>query len=145
MYIMNKGIPCLFIYKKFLNFNNDIILDQGIEWWSWSYGSWIYSYLCNQCLSPRTLWVPILLMMRCTRYIMWQSLSMTCGRSVRVLRFPPPIKLTTWYNWNFVESGVKHHNPNPFWVKLEAHIHTRSQRGGIQRVCMTLPLKHKDF
>jgi len=19
---------------------------------SWSYGSWIYNYLCNQCLSP---------------------------------------------------------------------------------------------
>ena len=23
---------------------------------SWSYGSWIYNYLCNQCLSPITLW-----------------------------------------------------------------------------------------
>jgi hypothetical protein len=23
---------------------------------SWSYGSWIYNYLCNQCLSPLTLW-----------------------------------------------------------------------------------------
>jgi len=20
--------------------------------WSWFYGSWIYSYLCNQCISP---------------------------------------------------------------------------------------------
>jgi len=20
--------------------------------WSWSYGSWFYNYLCNQCLSP---------------------------------------------------------------------------------------------
>ena len=29
--------------------------------WSWSYGSWIYNYLCNQCLSPLTLWVKILL------------------------------------------------------------------------------------
>ena len=27
--------------------------------WSWSYGSWIYSYLCNQGLSPLTLWVRI--------------------------------------------------------------------------------------
>ena len=26
---------------------------------SWSYGSWIYNYLCNQCLSPLTLWVQI--------------------------------------------------------------------------------------
>jgi hypothetical protein len=25
--------------------------------WPWSYGSWINNYICNQCLSPRTLWV----------------------------------------------------------------------------------------
>jgi hypothetical protein len=25
----------------------------------WSYGSWIYNYQCNQCLSPLTLWVQI--------------------------------------------------------------------------------------
>ena len=25
--------------------------------WSWSYGGWVYNYLCNQCLSPLTLWV----------------------------------------------------------------------------------------
>ena len=28
---------------------------------SWSYGSWIYNYICNQCLSPLTLWNRILL------------------------------------------------------------------------------------
>jgi len=40
--------------------------------WSWSYGNWIYNYLCDQCLSPLTLWVWIQLMVRCTRYnIMW--------------------------------------------------------------------------
>ena len=36
-----------------------------------------------------------------------------CG-FLRVLRFPPPIKLTAMiymWNWNIVESGVKHHNP----------------------------------
>jgi len=27
--------------------------------WSRSYGSWIYNSLCNQCLSPLTLWVLI--------------------------------------------------------------------------------------
>jgi hypothetical protein len=27
--------------------------------WSWSYGSSIYNYLCNQCLSPIMLWVRI--------------------------------------------------------------------------------------
>ena len=25
--------------------------------WSWSYGSWIYNSLCNQCRSPLKLWV----------------------------------------------------------------------------------------
>jgi hypothetical protein len=50
--------------------------------WSWSYGSWIYNYLCNPCLSPLMLWVRIPLMARCTRYnIMWWSLSVTWDRS----------------------------------------------------------------
>jgi len=34
------------------------------------------------------------------------------------LWFPPPIKLThNRYNWNIVESGIKHHNSNPktYW------------------------------
>jgi hypothetical protein len=51
--------------------------------WSWSYGSWIYNYLCNQCISPLKLWVWIPHMVRCTRCnIMWWSLSVTCGKSV---------------------------------------------------------------
>jgi len=29
--------------------------------WLWSYCSWIYNYLCNQCLSPLTMWVQITL------------------------------------------------------------------------------------
>jgi len=34
---------------------------------SWSYGSWIFNYLCNQYLLLLTLWVRIPLMARCTR------------------------------------------------------------------------------
>ena len=34
--------------------------------WPWSYGSWIYNYLCNQCLSPLMLWVRILIRAKCT-------------------------------------------------------------------------------
>jgi hypothetical protein len=30
------------------------------------YGSWIYNYLCNQCLSPLMLWVRISIRARCT-------------------------------------------------------------------------------
>ena len=73
----------------------------------WSYGSWIYNYLCNQCLSPLKLWV---------RYnIMWSSLSVTCDRSMVFSGYSS--FLHQWnrlprYNWNIVESGAKHHNPN---------------------------------
>ena len=34
--------------------------------WPWSYGSWIYNYLWNQCLSPLMLWVWISIRARCT-------------------------------------------------------------------------------
>jgi len=35
---------------------------------SWSYGSWIYNYLYNLCLSPLKLWVRTPFIARCTRY-----------------------------------------------------------------------------
>ena len=51
----------------------------GWSWLCW-YGSWIFNYLCYQCLSPLKLWVQIL---RCTRCnFLWWSLSLTCGRLV---------------------------------------------------------------
>ena len=34
--------------------------------WPWSYGSWIYNYLCNQCLSPLKVWIQISIRARCT-------------------------------------------------------------------------------
>ena len=34
--------------------------------WPWSYGSWIYNYLCNQCRPPPILWVRISIKARCT-------------------------------------------------------------------------------
>ena len=43
--IMSK--LCLYIFKELL--------------WLYSYGSWIYNYLCNQYLSPLKLWVRILI------------------------------------------------------------------------------------
>ena len=60
--------------------HNIFLLDKGLSW-SWSYYSWICNYLCNQCLSPLTLWVWTPFMARCTQYnIMWYSLSVTCDR-----------------------------------------------------------------
>ena len=54
------------------------------------------------------------------------DLRQTCN-FLRVLRFPPPIKLTTTIYWNIVESDVKHHQTNkqasninitPLWYYL---------------------------
>ena len=43
------------ICDRLINWHSYIYL-KGLSW-SWSYGSWIYNYLCYQCLSPLTLWV----------------------------------------------------------------------------------------
>jgi hypothetical protein len=63
-------------------------LFKTLSWpsWPWSYGSWIYNYLCNQCLSP-LMWIQILLR-RCDLP--------QVGGFIRVLQFPPvsPIKKT---------------------------------------------------
>jgi hypothetical protein len=34
--------------------------------WAWSYGSWIYNYPWNQCISPLMLWVQISIRVRCS-------------------------------------------------------------------------------
>ena len=61
--------------------SSNIILERGPSW-SWLYGSWVYKYLCTPCLSPPSLWVWTLFVVRCTRYnIMWSSLSMICNRT----------------------------------------------------------------
>jgi hypothetical protein len=52
--------------------------------WPWSYGNWIYNFLCNQCLSPVMLHY-VIKFVNDLRQV---------GGSLRVLRFPPPIKLT---------------------------------------------------
>ena len=31
----------------------------SLSLWPWSHSSWIYNYLCNQCLSPLMFWVRI--------------------------------------------------------------------------------------
>jgi hypothetical protein len=56
--------------------------------WSLSYGSWIYSYLCNQVSITTNIVSSNPAQERCTRYnIMWESLSVTCGRSVVFSRY----------------------------------------------------------
>jgi hypothetical protein len=47
------------------------ICEEPLCWWS--HVSWIYNYLCNQCLLPLTLWVQILFMAqwisKCSSYL----------------------------------------------------------------------------
>ena len=90
--------------------------------WSWLYSSLIYNYLCNQCLSSLILWVLTPFMVRCTRYsIMWYSLSVTCDRLVVFSRYSSFLHQQNrwpWYNWNIVESGIKHLKPKPSFFFL---------------------------
>ena len=67
VHLSELSLKCQFIMRKWLYL---LINQRYIEsiWlkgtsWPWSYGTWIYYYLCNQCLSPLMLWVRIT---RCT-------------------------------------------------------------------------------
>ena len=73
----NTKITLALFLLKFCHFfhistpyqNSVLIKKPSCSWW---YGSWIYNYLFNQCLSPLTLWVWTPFMGRCTWYnIMW--------------------------------------------------------------------------
>ena len=57
-------------------------------------------------------WRGVLNTTLCDKACQW----LTTGRWFsRVLRFPPLIKPPR-YNWNIVESGVKHHKPKPYHI-----------------------------
>ena len=46
--------------RRYTYYNNSLLIPFIISWGPscpWLYGSWIYNYLCNQCLSPLMLWV----------------------------------------------------------------------------------------
>ena len=82
--------------------------------WPWSYGSCIY--LCNPCLSPQKLYVRTPFMARCIRYIIWCSLPVTFDSSVVLSGYSDYHH--PWYNWNIVESRVKHYKPNQSDISL---------------------------
>ena len=87
--------------------------------WSWSYDSWIYNYLCNQCLSPLKLWVrtPLRRGVLNKHYVIkFVSDLRQVGSFFRVLRFPPPINWPPRYNWNMLKVALNTiHLPN--WLK----------------------------
>ena len=83
--------------------------------WSSSCGSWIYNYLCNQCLSLLMLWVWISIRARCTALCDEVCQWLTTGRWFSL---GTPVSSTNKtkhqgiLNWNIVENGVKHHTTN---------------------------------
>jgi len=74
--------------------------------WPWSYGSWIYNYLCNQYISPLTLWVRIQLRRYMIKFV--RDLRQV-GDFSGYSRFPHQKNWPPRYKWNIVESGVKNH------------------------------------
>jgi hypothetical protein len=75
-----------FYFRKHFDVYQTDLTDQGIKFmlflpsviplwglsWLWSYGSWIYNYLWNHCISPLKLLVQTLFMAMYTQYhIMW--------------------------------------------------------------------------
>ena len=86
----------LYKYWKWMSYNMN---DEGLKlmWSSWSYCSWIYNYVWNQYLSPLKLWVRINIIARytvldtifCDKVCQWLVTGF-----LRILWFPPPIKLT---------------------------------------------------
>ena len=91
--------------------------------WSWLYGSWIYNYLCNQCLSPLvvssnpvhgdgrgvldTTVCDNVCQWLATWTVRWFCLG-TLVSSINKTYIVPPRYM---YNWNIVESGIKHQKP----------------------------------
>ena len=105
-------------YSIFLQLVSQLLKNYRGSYWLWSYGGWIYNYLCNQCLSQLTLWVRtalrrgVLNTTFCDKVCQWLAAGWRSGYSGF---------LHQWYwpprdNWCVVESGVKHNNPIP--IKL---------------------------
>ena len=82
--------------------------------WLWSYSSWIYNYLCKRCNWSCQFKFHSREVYSIQHYVIkFVSHVRQVGGFLRVLWFPPLIKLSPRYNWNIVESDVKHHNHNP--------------------------------
>ena len=114
---MLSWLDCTLVTQEYVQqFNlmspEDIIL--GVGSCSWSYGSWIYKFPCNQCLSQLTLWVRVAHgeVYSVQHYvIMCVNDLRQVGGFLRVFRFHHQQNWSPWYIWNIVEGGVKHPNP----------------------------------
>ena len=62
-----SGILCFsfYFFDLSIRFWTELFRQCERPSWLWSYASWIYNYLCNQCLSPLMLWFRISIRARC--------------------------------------------------------------------------------
>ena len=111
--------------------SDSLSFDKG-QSWSWSDGSWIYNYLCNQCLSSLMLWfrIPLRRGVRdttiCDKVSQWLAICRWFSPSTPV---SSTNKTDRHDNWNIVETGVKHHNYPPlFWQLWSPWYKTNHQR-----------------
>ena len=100
--------------------------------WTLSYGSWIYNYLCNRCLSPLILWVRSR-SERCVQHYVIKFVG-NLGELGRWFSPSTPVSSTNktdlhGYNWNIIESGVKHHKTksNLFSQAHLSSVHLRNE------------------
>jgi hypothetical protein len=92
--------------------------DRRESLWLFSYGSLIYNYLGNQCISPLKLSVRIPLMVRCTRNnLMYDKVCqwLATGRWFSPVSSANKTEAKTKYSRNIVKSGAKHHKPTINW------------------------------
>jgi hypothetical protein len=73
--------------------------------WSWLYGSWIYNYLCNQCLTPITLWVRITLRWGVQHYVINLSVVFS-GSSGNTNKKWAHLYIMWSKRWHFNEWGL---------------------------------------
>jgi hypothetical protein len=104
--------------------------------WLWSYGSWIYNYPCNLCLSPLMLWVRILLRERCTTLCdkvcqFWPNILALIGFMVFNATFNniSVISLRSALSLEEIEvPGKKHRPAASHWQTVQHKCHTSRNR-----------------
>ena len=91
--------------------------------WSWSYGSRIYNYLCNQCLSPLTQFKSRSGEMSLIQHYVI-SLSVTCRKLVVFSRYSGFCDSNRWwyYCWILIQLNVPMIQAFDIYSVLLAHI-----------------------
>jgi hypothetical protein len=91
MYYLYHDILSSIFFVNILFWYLSTVQENRRPYWPWSYGSWIYNYLWNQCLSPLMLWVRISIRARCTTLCDKVCQWLATGRQISL---GPPISST---------------------------------------------------